>query len=321
MYNISTQIKPVRVLLPSKKYNYFQMNKIILILLTVISFTTASAQIPKDHNAQVKTDTFSRSLLWRISGNGLHKPSWLFGTIHMICPEDYFWTDSMKACLQKSEAVCFEMNLDDPSVMIKAAASMIDSSGKKLSDYFTDEQNTQLAKYLNDSLGLQIAMFQSMKPIALDVMLTSKNMSCPNPESYEDNILEQAKKDNKIITGLEEVKEQIDVLSSIPTDSVISDILTSIKGGASDKNNYDEIVAAYKQQDLSALFYLIQQSNDLGNDIGIFLDDRNKKWISRIEEKIQKQSVFFAVGAGHLWGPNGVISLLRKEGYRVEPVK
>lgn len=296
------------------------MKNIILILLAVISFTAAWSQNPKDHTAKVKTDAFSRSLLWRISGNGLHKPSWLFGTIHMICPQDYFWTDSMKANLGKSETVCFEMNLDDPGIMIAAAASMVDSSGKKLSDYFTDEQNRQLAKYLNDSLGLQIAMFQTMKPIALDVMLTSKNMNCPNPESYEDNILEQAKKDNKIITGLEEVKEQIDVLSSIPIDSVISDILTSIKGGASDKNNYDEIVAAYKQQDLSALYYLIQKSNDLGNDIGIFLDDRNKKWISRIEEKIQKQSVFFAVGAGHLWGPNGLIALLRKKGYTVEPV-
>ena len=299
------------------------MKKIISFLIAVSTFTFAYAQNPKKHsNNNPPVDTFSRSLLWRISGNGLQKASWLFGTIHMICPRDYFWTISMQLSLDSSQVVCFEMNLDDPSIMVEAASSMIDTSGKTLKDYFTDEQYKKLEKYVNDSLGMPISTFQSMKPIALDMLMTSKNMSCSNPVSYEENILEDAKKSNKTITGLEEAKEQIAILESIPVDSIIKDMMENIKGDTSyNNNNYDDLVAAYKKQDLGSLYTLLQQSNDIGTDMGVFLDDRNKKWIGRIEAKMKTKPVFFAVGAGHLWGPNGVIALLRKKGYTVEAVR
>src|SRR5262245_28652778 len=81
----------------------------------------------------------NKSLLWKIQKKGETKTSYLFGTVHMICPEDYVWTNTMKESLQKSDQVCFEMDMDDPSVMIDITMAMIDNSGKKLSDYFTPE--------------------------------------------------------------------------------------------------------------------------------------------------------------------------------------
>ena len=81
------------------------------------------------------------------------------------------------------------------------------------------------------------------------------------------------------------------------------------------------MVTAYRQQDLPALYKMITQSKELGDDLDAFLDTRNKKWIPRMNEKMKSGSVFFAVGAGHLWGNVGVISLLRKDGYMVEAVK
>jgi uncharacterized protein YbaP (TraB family) len=52
-----------------------------------------------------------------------------------------------------------------------------------------------------------------------------------------------------------------------------------------------------------------------------FLDERNKKWIERMEERMEQKPVFFAVGAGHLLGENGLIQLLRNSGYTVVPMK
>ena len=66
---------------------------------------------------------------------------------------------------------------------------------------------------------------------------------------------------------------------------------------------------------------MIQKSKSAGNDLDAFLDERNKKWIDRMTDKMEQKSVFFAVGAGHLWGINGVINLLRKNGYTVVPVR
>jgi uncharacterized protein len=113
------------------------------------------------------------------------------------------------------------------------------------------------------------------------------------------------------------------VLESLPIDTLIMMVLD---GSLTDKvksgeNNNSEILAAYKTQDLPALYNLINNSKGMKIDMDAFINNRNKKWISRIEEKMNGASVFFAVGAGHLWGPTGVITLLRNTGYIVEPVR
>jgi uncharacterized protein YbaP (TraB family) len=64
----------------------------------------------------------------------------------------------------------------------------------------------------------------------------------------------------------------------------------------------------------------MQESAKKDIDLAGFIDVRNEKWISRMGEKMDQQSVFFAVGAGHLWGEYGLIKLLRAAGYKVEPI-
>ena len=72
---------------------------------------------------------------------------------------------------------------------------------------------------------------------------------------------------------------------------------------------------------MPALYDTILDSSTESDNIDEFLGKRNEKWISRMVEKMDQQPVFFAVGAGHLWGDTGLISLLRNEGYTVTPVK
>ncbi|OJW84043.1 MAG: hypothetical protein BGO69_09265 [Bacteroidetes bacterium 46-16] len=262
-----------------------------------------------------------KSLLWRISGKDMKRPSYLFGTIHLICPADYIWTDKMKESLHKSQEVCFEMDMDDPGVLMKVATGLMDNSGKRLEDYFSPEQYKQVATYMHDSIGMNISLFDNLKPAALQSMLTTKTAACANPVSYEDKIMEQAKKDKKEILGLEQPEEQIELFDNLPPDSIVKQVMETVTGKDNDKEEYQKLVNAYKQQDLPALYELMNSSGESPIDLAGFLDDRNKRWIDRMVDKMDQKSVFFAVGAGHLWGENGVINLLKKEGYRVEPVR
>ena len=266
-------------------------------------------------------DTKEQSLLWRISGNKLSKPSYLFGTIHLICKDDFLWTGTMKQSFASSDKVCFEMDLDDPQVMVEVAAGLMDNSGKKLQDYFTPEQYKLLTQYFKDSIGVDISVLQQIKPVALQSMITTSSAGCNNAISYEDSLMKIALKDKKEIIGLEEPKEQIAVLESIPVDTVIKQLLDAIQNKDNDDGEYAQMVAAYKKQDLPGLYNMITSSKDLASGLDAFLDDRNKKWLQRMPVKMNASSVFFAVGAGHLWGVNGVISLLRTAGYTVEPLK
>ena len=159
-----------------------------------------------------------------------------------------------------------------------------------------------------------------MKPIALESMMQMKVTNCMDATSYEERIMRTALADHKEVMGLEDPSEQIGALESMPADSVVKEMMDGIAGFTQNKKEYADMIAAYRRQELPLLYELITSSKGLGDNMAMFLDDRNKRWISRMAGKMTQHSVFFAVGAGHLPGNNGVISLLRRAGYVVTPV-
>ncbi len=265
---------------------------------------------------QRKSGNESASLLWRISGKDLKKPSYIFGTMHLICRQDYVWTSHMEKSLTEADKICLEMDMDDPDVITKVSAGLIDKSGKKLRDYFTPEQYKILKKYAKDSLGIDLGMFQQMKPIALEGLMATNSTDCPDPVSYEDSIMKVALMGHKEVLGLELPEEQIAVLESISSDTIVKYLMEEIQSSATSNTEYTQLVTAYRNQDIRALYDLLNDAHELG-DMGVFLDGRNKKWITRMADQMKKGSIFYAVGAGHLWGDNGVLELLRKNGYTV----
>lgn len=271
--------------------------------------------------AQKRQVNDNKSLLWRISSKDMKKPSYLFGTIHLICPEDYVWTEKMKQSFISADEVCFELDLDDPNMMVQVATGMINTNGKTLKEYFSEADYQKLSQYVSDSLKMSISLFQQMKPVALQTLFTTQNTSCQNPVSYESNLVEEAKAQKKEIVGLESVSEQLDLFDNLPVDSVIKEIMNTVNGLQTDNTDFAKLINAYKKQDLPALYKLIKESSEMDKDLDGFLDVRNEKWIPRMIEKMDNKSMFFAVGAGHLYGDNGLIDLMRKAGYTVTPIK
>ena len=283
----------------------------------LLAFTSSRAQ--QAPPSEIKED--QRSLLWKITGKDMKAPSYLFGTIHLLCQKDYVWTPVMKKSLRSCKEVCFEMDMDDPSVMMEVATGMIDRSGKSLKEYFTEEDYKIVKAFVTDSLGMSIEMFQQMKPAALQTLFSTKAVSCSTPVSYETNILEEARKYKMEVTGLEEAREQLELFDRLPQDSVIKELVSLAKDYSGEAAEYRRMLRAYKRQDLPLLAQIIDSARTVTDDLNAFLDDRNIKWIGRMEERMDQKPVFFAVGAGHLLGEKGLITLLREAGYVIVPVK
>ena len=287
----------------------------------LIAFLSALILLINIAKAQQATHTDNKSLLWRISGKHMSKPSYLFGTMHIICATDYIWTNKMEKSLDSSDEVCFELDMDDPSVMMQVAAAMISTDGKTIKDYLTEEQYNELKKYVDDNMHMDMSVLNQMKPVALQMLFSEKVISCDTPVSYEERIMAIAKDEEKSVVGLEEAQEQIALFEKLPVDSAIQDIIRAVTSKPETDTEYEKMVLLYKKQDVPGLYRLIKRSKEAGLDMGTFLDNRNKRWIDRIVDKMDQRSVFFAVGAGHLWGEKGLITLLRKDGYTVEPIK
>ncbi|HTN45498.1 MAG TPA: TraB/GumN family protein [Flavipsychrobacter sp.] len=276
--------------------------------------------------AEEKTDTpfiaiKEKSLLWKISGKDMKQSSYVFGTMHLICKDDYLWTLAMKKSLKAAKEVCFEMDMDDPNVLLQIAAGMIDNTGKRLSDYFTPEEYKLVSQYFSEQAGLDATMIEQLKPAALVNLLATSGFNCSNMVSYETNIMDEAKKMRIEVTGLEEPREQLALLESFSADSITKEIIQLLqKNVSSDTNEYHDMVTAYRRQDISALYEMMSGLEQSGIRSQTFLAERNEKWIERMEERMDQKPVFFAIGAGHLGGEKGVINLLRKKGYKVQAV-
>lgn len=261
------------------------------------------------------------SLLWEISGNGLKKTSYLFGTIHVIAEQDFFFPKYMENALKKSKKLIMEVDLTDVVGQINMIQLAMLDSGKTLADLFSKEDYEFIRQTALDSLQINIEQFKFMKPIFVQQQLFATNTISGDIKSYELHLMNLAKKFRKQIGGLETADEQLRILDSIPLSVHAALLYEAMKNIHLQRKQLAKMVQMYKTQDVDGMYKLLSESEELGAHTDALIANRNRKWISLIENEIKNQSTFIAVGAGHLGGTVGVIQLLKQRGFLLRPIK
>jgi uncharacterized protein len=292
--------------------------KFVTIIL-LICFAIAGCHAQQEHSFTKQKN--NNTLLWQVSGNGLKHPSFLFGTFHLLCKDDIHFSDQLKEAVKASDEMYMELDMDDPSTLLSGMLYMNMKDDKKLSDLYTPEEYKKLQTYFNDSLNTPIMLLQRAKPYFLVALIYPKMMNCESPSGVEEELLKIAKEDKKEIKGLETMQFQASVFDSIPYEWQAKELLKNIDSFSVYKNEFDEMIYLYKNQELDSMQNIVGAS-EFGSDKydDLLLNDRNKKWVKELNEIMKNESVFTAVGAGHLSGEKGLINLLKKEGYSVEPL-
>ena len=262
----------------------------------------------------------AQSLLWEINGKGLTHPSYLFGTIHMICPQDFFLTPAMKDKFAQARTVYMEINLDDPSAPMKLMGMIQFKNGQKLSDLFDSSDYKDLGRFVHDTLNMDLHFFERFKPLMLYSMMSAKMLPCAKEQAYETEFVDMAKDQGKPIKGLETMEEQVAIFDSIPGKEQANMIMDMVRHYDSEKLDFHRMVDFYKAQQVDSLYRMLEESPDTKVDQDLLLDRRNRKWVPLITAAMRQGSCFIAVGAGHLGGPHGLLSLLKKQGFTVKPV-
>jgi hypothetical protein len=285
------------------------MKRILSVLaVTVISILSINAQELED------------STLWKIEGNGLEKPSYLFGTIHITC--DATLEDDVKKALDETTQIVMELDMDDSSMQMKMMKNMYLNDGGTLKDFVSEEEYMVIDSLFINNMGMSVKMLENVKPFFLSSMFYPKMLDCPM-QSFELELTKIAKEQEEEIYGLETVEEQLKVFDNIPLEDQYSDLIRMAKDNLDyDKDTFSKMLKVYKSEDITALLDMMDDENNktVSNHQDLLLKQRNKNWISKIGEFAKEQPTFFGVGAGHLAGESGVIKLLRKAGYTVTAV-
>jgi len=269
----------------------------------------------------IQAQQLENALLWKISGNDLEKPSYLYGTIHITC--DASLDDSIKKALNETSQLALEVDMDDPNMQAKMGTGIFMNNGKLIKEMVSEEDYKLLNTFTQNNIGAPIDALNKMKPFFIIAAMYPKMIDCSNSQSFENSLMEIAKSQNEEVIGLETIEDQLAVFDAIPYEEQVKDLLKSAKDNLeSDKQMLKQMLSLYKSKNITALVALMNSDEEAstGKYKDILLDNRNKNWISKIEAYSKDQPTFFGVGAGHLPGENGVINLLRKQGFTVTAV-
>ena len=290
-----------------------------LLPLFALSIITANA------DAQDNKKPLEKSLLWEVSGNGLTKPSYIYGTIHMICKDDASLGDSLISVIQRSDRVYFEVDMDNLMEMLSAFKDFKMRNDTTLADLLSKEDYEKVKEFMERKSGLlPFSQLETYKPMLASSLLMESGIGCEQAVAMEQLIMEEAKKNRKRIDGLETMSYQASIFDSIPYKLQAEQLLKYVNDGGSKSEadkQFEEMIEAYKAQDIEKMGEFVQEDDGLGNYGDILIYNRNRNWVEKLKKLMPEKSLTVAVGAGHLAGEKGLIKLLRKAGYTVKPVK
>lgn len=268
-----------------------------------------------------------KSLLWKITGPDSDEVSYLFGTYHLV-GSDYLKEHSkVEKAYLSANTIVVETVLDTAAMqMIAMKGMMLDQSLKDLVD---SADYALLKENLEPVIGVSLAVLDHFKPSYISAMYAMQLAAMNTPSKLKfggdpiDMFFAKNGTDrNKVVVSLETPAEQAEILFESQTLDEQAEGLVEL---AEDKEAVldmtEIIVEAYLKEDLQIMLDQTLEQEDSVEEMAVMLDNRNTKWISTLKTQINLGSTFIAVGALHLPGEKGLIKLLQKEGYTIEPVQ
>ena len=291
-----------------------------LTIFAVFLISLPFGLLKANNDSEVKQ--LEQSVVWEVTGPNFKAPSYLVGTIHLMCEKDFAINPKIKSAFEQTEQAYFELDMDDPQMAGQMMNAMV--AREPLKERFSHEQYAQFAEFLEEHSQYKIEMFEQLEYIAIISALTVESLSCPDIKTLDSELSDLAKKLEMPIYGLETVDEQMQAVS----------VMNPKKGQLMSEEELtmfieldqvlNQMINLYKQEDIVGMFnYMANYPGSVDNwdEVQrVILDDRNKNWVAKIPAIAQQKPTVFAFGAGHLAGDKGVIQLLRETGLTVKPV-
>jgi uncharacterized protein YbaP (TraB family) len=263
--------------------------------------------------------------IWRVKG--AHGTVYLFGSVHVMKPNVEWESAKVKAALTSSDVIYLEIaNLDDTAAAQPLAMQFgLDAAHPLSSKISTDD--VALLDTAAKSMGMPgEAPLEPMQPwlVAATLELVPMLKAGYDPTSGIDiKLLAESRAEKKSIKGFETMEEQIHMLADEPMDQQVAELhrqLTELDKSTAEMN---DIVVAWEHGDVEKIGKI--DNDELATKYPAqykrIVVDRNTKWTATLDGLLKAPdtgTVFVTVGAAHLAGPDSVLKMLEKEGYKVE---
>ena len=278
-------------------------------------------------------------LLWKISGNGLEKPSYVFGTHHVAPASMLDSIPGFNQAIADCDVVYGEVEkeglvgAETQQKMLAMITAPADSTLSTVLDAKTIAAIDSIFKDFSGGMA-GAAQLEPMKPAFVETQLaliaTMKLFPNFNPaEQIDISIQTRAAQLGKPTGGFESADFQLDLLYGASISQQARDLTKTVTNFHKTKQSSLTLADSYKHQDLNALYSAMMKELDEEDytpeekkiRFEKLFTSRNKNWAEQLNTLMPQKSILVVVGAGHLPGDDGLLDLLKRKGYTVEPAK
>ncbi len=272
---------------------------------------------------RLKTAEGNKSLLWQINGKALKYPSYIYGTMHLMCAEDSFLSKNLVRVIKRVKSIYREVMMDGAGELMGGIIDLNMKNDGRLADYLTEEEYIKVRTFFETQRpGLPFELLERQHPLMLSSSLYELFLPCEQKNGTELKIVTEAYNYKKQMSGLETLEFQGQIFDSIPYGQQAKDLVKTIEQIDHFKQSMHEMLAVYKSQDLERLNELtLQDETGVAGHMDLLLYTRNQNWVQQMATIVNSQPTLFAVGAGHLGGEQGLIRLLQNGGYQMRPIE
>lgn len=274
-------------------------------------------------------------LLWKVSGNGLGRPSYIFGTHHMAPSTMIDQIPGINAAIDGCDIVVGEIEKDSlmsKEAQMKMANAMIAPTDSTLDMLYTPTEYAVIEKVFDKyfgAMGVKLAQMKTLKPNAISTQLQAMQAVKYFPNFDANNLIDIAVQDRANKAGrpsasLESLQEQIDLLFNAPLTEQAKNLLEACRQDAFFQEQSSALAEAYMHQDLDKLMAVMTDATMGGESeeaMEALIYSRNRNWAEKLVKIMPERTCLVCVGAGHLPGPQGLLQLLRDKGYTIEPMR
>ena len=273
-------------------------------------------------------------LLWKVSGNGLGRPSYIFGTHHMAPATMIDQIKGMDEAISGCDIVVGVVEKDSltsPEVQARMAQDMIAPLDSTLDILLTTEEYRVVEKVFDKyfgTMGVKLSQMKSLKPSAISTQMQAMQALKYFPNFDATNLIDvavqqRANDAGRPSVGLESVQEQIDLLFNSSLTEQAKGLVESCKQDEFFQVQSAALVDAYMSQDLDKIQTVMTDATMGGSEEAMeaLIYNRNRLWAAKLVEMMPERACLVCVGAGHLPGDQGLLQLLRERGFTVEPVQ
>jgi len=274
-----------------------------------------------------------KGTFWKIEKAGI-APSYLLGTMHVTDPRVLAMPAGASQAYDTAKTVIVESDeiVDDrkaaATIMMQPGLTMF-ADGKTINDFLKPEETEKLAAGLK-ARGIPLTLVAKMKPwmIASFVALPACEMSrkAAGAAFLDKKLAEDALKQGKTLKGLETMVEQLQAMDALPVQFHLEALIETLALGDTVTDVMETTTELYLSGDTGLIMPMmkaVSEETSTGEDAGYadfeqrIITDRNKTMATRARPILDSGAVFMAVGALHLPGNEGVIELLRKDGFTI----